>query len=126
MNYVIYYSEGVFPKIKLNIESTKPNVVIETSYYRQKIRGKMCYFIPHNFKIHSSITSESSNLFYVIPCSGCGEQFIGQNVLSLRHRMTVHQQQVRETEYQSTAVSGHLRNCAKTYSGTTRVKTRPF
>lgn len=27
--------------------------------------------------------------------------------------MTVHRQKIRETKYQCTAVSGHLRNCAK-------------
>lgn len=66
-----------------------------------------------NFNIHSSITCESSNLIYVITCSGCGEHYIGQTGDTLRHRMTVHRQQIRETKYQCTAVSGHLRNCAK-------------
>lgn len=66
-----------------------------------------------NFNIYSSITCESSNLIYVITCAGCGENYIGQTGDTLRHRMTVHRQQLRETKYQCTAVSGHLRNCAK-------------
>lgn len=66
-----------------------------------------------NFNIHSPMTCESSNLIYDITCSGCGEHYIGQTGDTLRHRMTVHRQQIRETRYHCTAVSGHLRNCTK-------------
>lgn len=69
-----------------------------------------------NFNIHSSITCESSHLIYVITCAGCGENYIGQTGDTLRHRMTVHRQQIRETKYQCTAVSGHLRNCQEHFS----------
>lgn len=90
------------PKAKmcnLSLPTRRPTVQIQK---RQK------------FQHNSSITCESSNLIYVITCSGCGEHYIGQTGDTLRHRMTVHRQQIRETKYQCTAVSGHLRNCAKT------------
>lgn len=44
MNYVIYYNKGVFPNNSLNIESTKSNVVIGTSYYRQKDKRENVLF----------------------------------------------------------------------------------
>ena len=65
------------------------------------------------FVIHSSFICESSNLIYVMTCSGCGEHYIGQTGETIRHRMTVHRQQIRQTEYQCTAVSGHIRTCAE-------------
>ena len=53
----------------------------------------------------------SSNLIYVIICAGCGENYIGQTGDTLRHRMTVHRQQIREPKYQCTLVSEHIKNC---------------
>lgn len=58
----------------------------------------------------------SSNLIYVIRCAGCGENYIGQTGDTLRHRMTVHRQQIREPKYQCTSVSEHIRNCARNKS----------
>ena len=68
------------------------------------------------FTVKSSMTCVSSNLIYVITCAGCGENYIGQTGDTLRHRMTVHRQQIREPKYQCTHVSEHIRNCAKNVS----------
>nr|XP_022299146.1 uncharacterized protein LOC111107980 [Crassostrea virginica] len=64
------------------------------------------------FTIKTSMSCTSSNLIYVIICAGCGENYIGQTGDTLRHRMTVHRQQIREPKYQCTLVSEHIRNCA--------------
>lgn len=64
------------------------------------------------FTVKTSMTCVSSNLIYVITCAGCGENYIGQTGDTLRHRMTVHRQQIREPRYQCTFVSEHIRNCA--------------
>lgn len=44
---------------------------------------------------------------------GYGEHYIGQTGDTLKHRMTVHRQQLCEAKTQCTAVSGHLNNGAK-------------
>lgn len=69
-----------------------------------------------DFSIKTSMSCTSSNLIYVIRCAGCGENYIGQTGDTLRHRMTVHRQQIREPKYQCTAVSEHIRNCARNKS----------
>ena len=58
------------------------------------------------------------NLIYVMQCSGCGEEYIGETGDSLRHRMTVHRQQihVRQTNVRILHVSSHIANCARNYA----------
>lgn len=64
------------------------------------------------FIVKSSISCTSSNLIYAITCSGCGENYIGQTGDTLRHRMTVHRQHIREPKYQCIPVSEHISRCA--------------
>lgn len=98
----------------------------ETENYVQKCNNTRCGTCPFlqegkdfkfksgsKFTVRSSFNCTSSNLLYVITCNGCGENYIGQTGDTLRHRMTVHRQQIREPKYQCTPVSGHIRNCAK-------------
>ena len=42
------------------------------------------------FYVHESMTSDVKNVLYVIKCSGCGEEYIGQTGDYLRKRVTVH------------------------------------
>ena len=51
------------------------------------------------------------DLIYVTQCSGCGEEYIGETGDSLRHRMTVHRQQIRQTNVRILHVSSHIANC---------------
>ena len=48
---------------------------------------------------------------YIVTCSGCGENYIGQTGTSLRKRFTVHRQQIKIPEYRKIQLSGHLENC---------------
>ena len=56
------------------------------------------------------------NLIYVMQCSGCGEEYIRETGNSLRHRMTVHRQQLRQTNVRTLHVSSHITNCARNYA----------
>ena len=50
----------------------------------------------------------SSSVIYVIVCCGCGEQYIGETGDTLRHRMTVHRQQILDQSTRKLAVSKHI------------------
>ena len=56
-----------------------------------------------------------NNLIYVMQCSGCGEEYIGETDDSLRHRMTVHGQQIRQTDVRILHVSSHIAKSARNY-----------
>ena len=59
---------------------------------------------------------EIRNLIYVIRCGGCQEEYIGDTGDTLRHRLTVHRQQIRDESTRMLYVSGHIANCAKNQS----------
>ena len=63
------------------------------------------------FTIRSNITCSNKCVIYVITCSGCQENYIGQTS-DLRKRVTVHRQQIRQSEYSMIPLSGHIRTCA--------------
>ena len=50
---------------------------------------------------------------YVLTCTGCGKNYIGETKLRLRERMTLHRQQIRESGYQILPVSEHIARCAE-------------
>ena len=65
------------------------------------------------FKVKHSMSCASSNLIYVITCQGCQEQYIGQTSLTIRKRMTLHRQQIRDPSTRMIPLSGHIDSCAK-------------
>ena len=61
------------------------------------------------------MTCDSANLIYVVICSGCNGEYIGEtgiNKQKLRDRVRVYQQHIRQPEYQQLKVGGHLKNCS--------------
>lgn len=72
-------------------------------------------YLSSGFEAMTPLYSEvdSSESFVDLPAMGVVYGDIGQTGDNHRHRITVLQQQIRETKYQHMAVSGLLRNCAK-------------
>ena len=66
----------------------------------------------HIFSVRNHFTCASENLIYVLKCNGCNEDYIGQTGLTLRKRMTVHRQQIRDPNTRQIPVSEHLDLCA--------------
>lgn len=66
-----------------------------------------------SFTIRSNITCSNKCVIYVITCNGCQENYIGQTS-DLRKRVTVHRQQIRQSEYTMIPLSEHVRTCART------------
>lgn len=64
------------------------------------------------FKVKHYFTCASENVIYIITCNGCGENYIGQTGMSLRKRMTVHRQQIKNPNYRQIQLSEHLDTCA--------------
>ena len=61
------------------------------------------------------MTCDSANLIYVVICSGCNGEYIGEtgiNKQKLRDRVRVYRQHICQPEYQQLKVEGHLRNCS--------------
>ena len=64
------------------------------------------------FKVKENLTCNSENLIYVITCCGCLENYIGQTGMSLRKRMTLHRQQIRDESTRQIPLSGYIEICA--------------
>ena len=76
--------------------------------------------IDHNFKIVDKkfeirvpFNCESKNLIYVVICSGCKEEYIGQTQTILKERLNTYRQHIRQLELQQIDVEGHLRTCGR-------------
>lgn len=65
------------------------------------------------FNVTTNMGCEVKNLIYVMQCNGCGEEYIGETGDSLRHRMTVHRQQIRNSSVRILHVSNHMAACAR-------------
>ena len=52
---------------------------------------------------------ESKNLIYVVICSGCKEEYIGQTQAMLKERLNTYRQHIRQPELQQIDVEGHIR-----------------
>ena len=60
------------------------------------------------------MTCSSSNLIYYLKCNGCSDaSYIGETGDTLRHRTTVHRQQINTANLRNLAVSKHIWECAK-------------
>ena len=66
------------------------------------------------FIIKYNATCAVKNVIYVIRCCGCKKEYIGETGDFLRHRVTVHNQQIRDENLQHLQVSKHLANCPTT------------
>ena len=55
---------------------------------------------------------ESKNLIYVVICSGCKEDYMGQKQTMLKERLNTYSQHILQPELQQTDVEGHIRTCS--------------
>ena len=65
------------------------------------------------FYVTTSMGSDAKNLIYVMQCTGCDEEYIGETYHSLRHIMTVHRRQIRNSNVRILHVSKHIATCAR-------------
>ena len=73
------------------------------------------------FCIRTTMDCKTENLIYCITCPGCGENYIGQTGNSLRERVRIHKQQIRQPETRQIPLSEHLDLC-----GNGNFKIMPF
>ena len=59
------------------------------------------------------MSCEVKNVIYVMTCSGCGEEYIGETSNFLRKIVPVHNQQIRGPQTRMLKVTEHKDNCAK-------------
>ena len=78
------------------------------------MEGPSYKFNECTFDINAPMSCTTKNLIYVITCTGCGEFYIGQTGTTLRDRVRVHKQQIKEPKYRQIGVSEHLDICGKT------------
>ena len=66
------------------------------------------------------MSCDAKYLIYGIQCSGCQEDLVAKNIGktgdTLRRRLTVHRQQIRDARSRMLYVSGHIENCARNQS----------
>ena len=65
------------------------------------------------FKDKYSMSCEEKNIIYVIRCSGCHEEYISATGDTLRHRVTVHKQQIRDVSTRNLFVREDINHCAR-------------
>ena len=81
-------------------------------------KDKFCFLPSSHFTciytsyVTTSMGCDAKNLIYLMQCSGCDEEYIGEAGDSLRHRMTVHRQQIRNSNFRIQHVSNHIATCA--------------
>ena len=76
-----------------------------------------------NFTIKHSGDCNIRNVIYVMKCSGCGLEYIGETGIQLRNRVTIHNQQIRDHNLRFLRVSQHLASCP---TATPRYSIFPF
>ena len=67
--------------------------------------------VDKKFEIRVPFNCESKNLIYVVICSGCKEEYIGQTQTMLKERLNTYRQHIRQPELQQIDVEGHIRTC---------------
>ena len=65
------------------------------------------------FLLKSNFKCKTPNLIYVIICSGCNNEYIGQTGEQLKERLSIYRQHIRQPEYEKIEVERHLQTCAK-------------
>ena len=72
-----------------------------------KIRGE-----DKRFTLKSNMSCSSTDVIYVLQCRGCKELYVGQTGDSLRSRIRVHRQHIKDSRYRILQVSHHISSCA--------------
>lgn len=57
------------------------------------------------------MSCHSKNLIYTIICDGCNKFYIGETGTTLRTRIRVHKQQIKDPEYRKIKLSEHIDVC---------------
>ena len=65
--------------------------------------------VDKKFEIRVPFNCESKNLIYVVICSGCKEEYIGQIQTMLKDRLNTNRQHIRQPELHQIDVEGHIR-----------------
>ena len=60
-------------------------------------------------EIRVPFNCESKNLIYVVICSGCKEEYIGQTQAMLKERLNTYRQHIWQPGLQQIDVEGHIR-----------------
>ena len=72
--------------------------------------------VDKTFNLKAHFSCDSSNLFNIIICPTCGEEYTGETGVGktkLRDRVRVYRQHIRQPEYQKLKAEEHLRTCGK-------------
>ena len=64
------------------------------------------------FIVKTSMSCDVQNVVYVMVCTGCNKEYIGETGDFLRKRMNVHRQQIRDPNTRMLYVSEHIEMCA--------------
>ena len=105
----------------------KSKFIYEKQTYKSSKCGKNCYCCPYilesstykfkkvkkDFYIKTNFNCETANLIYVIICSGCTEEYIGETGCILKERVNIYRQHIKQPEYQQIKAEEHLRLCGK-------------
>jgi hypothetical protein len=67
----------------------------------------------NKIQINDEMTCTSRNLIYVLSCSNCNKNYVGETSDKLSMRMNVHRQQIKDVNLRHLYVSKHIANCCQ-------------
>ena len=71
--------------------------------------------VNYKFTLKSPMSCDSANVIYVVICSKCNGEYIGEtdvNKQKLKDRVRVYKQHIRQPQYQQLKIEEHLRKCS--------------
>ena len=73
------------------------------------------------FIIKKEATCRTDNVLYILTCSGCGEQYVGETCMMLTRRITLHRQHINTPQYRILGVNRYIAECVRANVSVTRV-----
>ena len=67
------------------------------------------------FMFKSNFNRKNPNLMYIIICSGCSKEYIGQTRRQLKKRLSIYRHHIRPPEFKKMEIGRHVHNVQKEY-----------
>ena len=100
-----YYTRVLFQPLTQIREYNIAAKVLSVTYASRKLVKT----VSKKFEIRVPFVCESKNLIYVVICSACKEEYIGQTQTMLKERWNTYRQHIRQPELQQIDVNGYIR-----------------
>ena len=107
-------TKAQFSSEKINYSTNKCNSACQTCrLYLKQSDHHIFKETGTRFNLRYNFTCTSKNLIYVLICSVCYGEYIGQTSTQLKQRLNTHIEQINHDNLRMLKVSNHIYNCSK-------------